>query len=42
VRHIEVAAVCTASHVDEFFSHRGENGKTGRFCAVIALKERAG
>ena len=29
VRQIEVAGLCTASHVDEFFSHRGENGKPG-------------
>lgn len=41
VRHIEVAGLCTASHVAEFFSHRAEGGKTGRFCAVLALKERA-
>ncbi len=35
--HIEVAGLCTAEHVDEFFSHRQEKGKTGRFGAVIAL-----
>jgi YfiH family protein len=34
---IEVAGICTAEHVDEFFSHRQEKGKTGRFGAVIAL-----
>jgi YfiH family protein len=37
LRHIEIAAICTAQHTDEFFSHRAENGKTGRFGAVIAL-----
>ena len=39
VRQIEVAGLCTAAHVDDFFSHRAERGKTGRFCAVIALRE---
>jgi YfiH family protein len=34
---IDVAGLCTAEHVDEFFSHRQEKGKTGRFGAVIAL-----
>lgn len=34
---IDVAGMCTAEHVDEFFSHRQEKGKTGRFGAVIAL-----
>jgi len=27
---------CTVSHRDEFFSHRRENGITGRMAAVIA------
>jgi YfiH family protein len=39
VNKIEVAGICTASNVDEFFSHRAEQGKTGRFGAVIALRE---
>ncbi len=38
VQQIEVAGICTASHTDEFFSHRAEAGKTGRFGAVIALE----
>jgi len=37
VRQIEVAGLCTAAHTDEFFSHRAEKGRTGRFGAVIAL-----
>lgn len=37
VTHIEVAGICTATHTDEFYSHRAEAGKTGRFGAVIAL-----
>jgi polyphenol oxidase len=38
VKQVEVAGICTATHTDEFFSHRAERGKTGRFGAVIALK----
>jgi YfiH family protein len=37
VVRIEVAGICTASQTDEFFSHRAERGRTGRFGAVIAL-----
>ena len=35
VGHIEVAPLCTACHVDEFFSHRAERGQTGRFAALL-------
>ncbi len=35
---IEVAGICTACHTDEFYSHRAEHGRTGRFGAVIALR----
>lgn len=37
VEQIEVAGICTAENTDEFFSHRAEQGKTGRFGAVISL-----
>ena len=37
--HIEVAGVCTAEHPHDWYSHRGEKGKTGRFASVIALTE---
>jgi YfiH family protein len=37
VEQIDIAGLCTATHTDEFFSHRAERGKTGRFGAVIAL-----
>ena len=37
LRQIEIAGICTASHTEDFFSHRAEKGKTGRFGAVIAL-----
>ena len=39
VEKIEVAGLCTACHLDDWFSHRAEKGKTGRFGALIALKE---
>lgn len=32
--NIELAGICSACHHDVFFSHRGEEGKTGR-CAVV-------
>ena len=38
VRHIEVAGVCTRCHRETFFSHRGDNGTTGRFGAVMMLR----
>jgi YfiH family protein len=37
VKQIEVAGVCTACHTDDWFSHRAERGRTGRFGAMIAL-----
>lgn len=37
VEHIEVAGLCTACHTDDWFSHRAEKGRTGRFGALIAL-----
>jgi hypothetical protein len=38
VTQIEISGICTACHVDEFFSHRAEQGKTGRFGAIMMLK----
>jgi YfiH family protein len=37
VRQIEVSGLCTACHNDEFFSHRADNGRTGRFAVVMGL-----
>ena len=37
VKQIEVARLCTACHTEDWFSHRAERGRTGRFCAIIAL-----
>lgn len=34
---IEVMHICTSCNTGHFFSHRKENGKTGRFPVVIAL-----
>lgn len=38
VKEIEVAGICTACHLEDWYSHRAERGQTGRFGAVIALK----
>jgi YfiH family protein len=37
--NIEVSSWCTSCRSDLFFSHRKENGKTGRMTAFIAIKE---
>ena len=37
IEQIETAAICTAANTHEFFSHRGERGRTGRFGAVMSL-----
>jgi YfiH family protein len=34
---IEVAALCTACHLEDWYSHRAERGRTGRFGALLAL-----
>ncbi len=38
VEHVEDSRLCTASRTDEWFSHRAENGKTGRFGIVLGLR----
>ena len=37
VRKIEIAGICTVCHKNEWFSHRGDHGKTGRFGTLITL-----
>jgi YfiH family protein len=37
--HLHIAEICTACHTDEFYSHRAEHGKTGRFACLLALGE---
>ena len=41
IRQIELAGLCTACHVSDWFSHRQEMGKTGRFGAIISLRSRS-
>lgn len=40
VGHVEVSEECTACNTKDWFSHRAEKGKTGRFGALLALNER--
>jgi hypothetical protein len=35
--HIEVAGICTYNTTQDFYSHRAENGNTGRFGVVMSL-----
>lgn len=37
VGQVQIAGLCTASNTAEWFSHRAEKGKTGRFGAIIEL-----
>lgn len=39
--HIETAATCTSCNTRDFFSHRAEGGRTGRFGGVIQLYGRS-
>jgi YfiH family protein len=38
VRQIEVSGICTACHPEDWYSHRGEQGTTGRFGVLMALR----
>ena len=38
LREIHNPRVCTACHLDRYFSYRAEKGNTGRMFAVLALK----
>ncbi len=37
VRNVTALRICTFENTDEFFSHRAEQGKTGRFGVVMSL-----
>ncbi len=37
VRNVTVLEICTFENTDDFFSHRAEQGKTGRFGVVMSL-----
>jgi len=39
VKTVFSSGICTAEHSNDWFSHRAENGKTGRFAAVISSKK---
>jgi len=39
IRSIEIAGICTACNLEDWYSHRGERGQTGRFGAVLALND---
>lgn len=36
--HIQMSGVCTMENLSDWYSHRGESGKTGRFGGLLALK----
>lgn len=38
VQQIEMSGLCTVCHNEDWYSHRAEKGRTGRFGAVIALE----
>jgi YfiH family protein len=40
VTDIHNPRVCTACHLDRYFSYRAEKGKTGRMLALLALKPK--
>jgi YfiH family protein len=37
LHEIEIAEICTACHMEDWYSHRGESGKTGRFGSLMKL-----
>jgi YfiH family protein len=37
VSQVEISGLCTACHVEDWYSHRREHGKTGRFGALLGL-----
>ena len=39
VRQIETAGICTACHLEDWYSHRAENGRTGRFGVLMRLQD---
>ena len=38
VRQVHDSGVCTACHLDRYYSYRAEKGKTGRMLAFLALR----
>jgi copper oxidase (laccase) domain-containing protein len=35
---VEVSGVCTACDLANWYSHRGEHGRTGRLAAMVSLR----
>ncbi|MRS02658.1 peptidoglycan editing factor PgeF [bacterium] len=42
IKAIECAKICTACHLEDWYSHRAEKGATGRFGTLIALGDNLG
>ncbi|MDO9547283.1 MAG: peptidoglycan editing factor PgeF [Pelolinea sp.] len=40
VKNIFISKICTACNAQDWFSHRAENGKTGRFAVVMTVHKR--
>jgi YfiH family protein len=40
IKEIEISRICTACNTKDWYSHRAERGNTGRFGAVVGLRER--
>jgi hypothetical protein len=40
VGQIEIAGLCTSCNLEDWFSHRAEHGKTGRFGVLIGLTDK--
>jgi copper oxidase (laccase) domain-containing protein len=40
VRQYHDCGICTASHLERYYSYRAEKGKTGRMWAVLLLEEK--
>jgi len=38
VDQVQVSGVCTACHLEDWFSHRAEKGRTGRFGALMSMQ----
>jgi YfiH family protein len=38
VHQVDLSGICTACHNDEWFSHRAEHGRTGRFGTFVMLE----
>ena len=39
VKNIEVSQICTFCNLDDWYSHRGEHGSTGRFGVILGLNQ---